>query len=49
MRIYVIHDLKTLAIDPVAERIDAVVSGHSHKLVIAKNGEVTARIVELQA
>ena len=28
--IYVLHDLKTLRIDPIARRIDVVVSGHSH-------------------
>jgi putative phosphoesterase len=28
--IYVLHDLKTLQIDPVARSIDVVVSGHSH-------------------
>jgi hypothetical protein len=28
--IYVLHDLKTLRIDPVARGIDVVVSGHSH-------------------
>lgn len=30
-RIYVIHDLSELDLDPAAERIDVVVSGHSHK------------------
>jgi putative phosphoesterase len=29
--IYVIHDLKTLAIDPAAAGVRVVVSGHSHK------------------
>jgi putative phosphoesterase len=28
--IFVVHDLKTLRIDPVALGIDVVVSGHSH-------------------
>ena len=28
--IYVLHDLKTLQIDPIARGIDVVVSGHSH-------------------
>lgn len=32
--IYVLHDLKTLRIDPVAEGIDMIVSGHSHKAAI---------------
>lgn len=30
-RIFVIHDLATLAIDPCAAGIDVVVSGHSHR------------------
>ncbi|PPE75305.1 YfcE family phosphodiesterase [Solimonas fluminis] len=30
-RLYLIHDLKALRIDPAAERIDAVISGHSHR------------------
>ncbi len=30
-RLYLIHDLKELPIDPAAERIDAVISGHSHR------------------
>jgi putative phosphoesterase len=32
--IYVVHDLKTLHIDPVAEHVDVIVSGHSHKPAI---------------
>ena len=28
--IYVLHDLKTLQIDPIARGIDVVASGHSH-------------------
>jgi putative phosphoesterase len=31
IRVYVIHDLATLAIDPTAERMDVVVAGHSHR------------------
>lgn len=31
LRLYLIHDLKQLAIDPVAEGIDVVLTGHSHK------------------
>jgi len=27
---YVLHDLKTLSIDPVANGIDVIISGHSH-------------------
>ena len=30
-RLYLIHDLRELRIDPAAERIDAVISGHSHR------------------
>ena len=29
--LYVLHDLKRLAIDPRAEAIDVVIAGHSHK------------------
>lgn len=29
--VLMLHDLKTLAIDPAAEGVDAVVSGHSHR------------------
>jgi uncharacterized protein len=32
--IYVLHDLKTLCIDPVAQGVDVIVSGHSHKSAI---------------
>ena len=32
--IYVLHDLKTLRINPVAEGIDMIISGHSHKATI---------------
>ncbi|MBR1165172.1 MULTISPECIES: metallophosphoesterase family protein [Bradyrhizobium] len=28
--VYVLHDLKAMSIDPVAQGIDVVVSGHSH-------------------
>src|SRR6201992_2388888 len=36
--IYVLHDLKTLQVDPVARGIDVVVSGHSHmpKIITAR-------------
>jgi len=30
-RFYLLHDLKTLAIEPVAAGIDVVVAGHSHQ------------------
>jgi putative phosphoesterase len=28
--LYILHDLKTLQIDPIARGVDVVVSGHSH-------------------
>ena len=31
VRLYVLHDVKTLAVDPRATSIDAVIAGHSHK------------------
>ncbi|MCJ1883415.1 metallophosphatase family protein [Pseudomonas sp. LA21] len=31
LRLFLIHDLKQLAIDPRAEGIDVVLAGHSHK------------------
>ena len=31
LRLYLIHDLKQLAIDPRAEGFDVVLAGHSHK------------------
>lgn len=31
LRFYLLHDLKTLALDPLAAGFDAVLSGHSHK------------------
>lgn len=36
-RLYLLHDLNTLAVDPVAEGIDAVISGHSHKPKISED------------
>ncbi|GHD62646.1 phosphoesterase [Thalassobaculum fulvum] len=30
-RLHLLHDLNALALDPAAEGIDAVISGHSHK------------------
>lgn len=37
---HVLHDLKTLSIDPVAEGVDVIVSGHSHKAAIETTGGV---------
>lgn len=39
-RIYVLHDLAALAIDPVAEGIDVVIYGHSHRPTIERRGRV---------
>ncbi len=35
VRLYILHDVKTIAIDLRAEGIDAVVAGHSHKPALA--------------
>jgi putative phosphoesterase len=40
VRIFVIHDLAELAVDPVAIGIDIVVCGHSHRPVIERRGSV---------
>lgn len=39
-RIHVVHDVKTLTIDPVAANVRVVVSGHSHKPSIQERGRV---------
>jgi putative phosphoesterase len=39
-RILVVHDLATLDVDPQAERIDVVVSGHSHRPSMEKRATV---------
>ena len=31
VRLYVLHDVKTLAVDPKATAMDAVIAGHSHR------------------
>jgi uncharacterized protein len=31
LRVYITHDVKTMKIDPVAERVDVVIAGHSHQ------------------
>lgn len=38
--LYVLHDLKTLAVDPAAAGHRAVISGHSHKARIEERGGV---------
>jgi hypothetical protein len=40
-RLYVLHDLAALAIDPVAEGIDVVIAGHSHRPSITRRDGVT--------
>jgi uncharacterized protein len=40
LSIYVLHDLNTLQIDPAAEGIDVVVSGHSHAPKVETIGSV---------
>ena len=35
VRLYVLHDVKTLAVDPRATAIAAVIAGHSHKPTLA--------------
>lgn len=39
-RIHVLHDLKQLAIDPVREGVQVVVSGHSHKPLVDRRDGV---------
>ncbi|MGK6308761.1 metallophosphoesterase family protein [Variovorax sp. DT-64] len=40
LRLYVIHDLAELAIDPAAEGVRVVVSGHSHRPKAEERGGV---------
>jgi putative phosphoesterase len=40
VRLYVLHDLKQLAIDPVAAGVNVVVSGHSHRPLVEEHGGV---------
>ena len=39
-RLYILHDVNALGIDPVSEGIDVVISGHSHKPRIAEEDGV---------
>lgn len=39
-RLMMLHDVNTLAIDPAAEAIDVVVSGHSHRPKVDRHGGV---------
>lgn len=40
VRILIVHDLVTLDVDPQAERIDVVVSGHSHRPRVERRASV---------
>ena len=40
VRVYVIHDIAGLAMDPAAEGFHAVVSGHSHKPAVVRRDGV---------
>jgi len=40
VRIHVLHDLAQLAIDPAASKVQVVVSGHSHKPLVAQRDGV---------
>ena len=40
VRIYVLHDVSDLAVDPKAEELSAVVSGHSHRPAAEVRGGV---------
>jgi putative phosphoesterase len=39
-RLYILHDVNALSVDPVSERIDVVISGHSHKPKISEHNGV---------
>ena len=39
-RLHIVHDVKTLAIEPAASGIDVVIAGHSHKPSIGVRGDV---------
>lgn len=40
VRVCVIHDLKAFDIDPERERIDVVISGHSHRPAVERRGRL---------
>ena len=40
VQVHVLHDLRELAIDPVAEGVHVVVSGHSHRPRVEERGGV---------
>ena len=31
LRMHITHDVKTMSIDPIAEKVDVVIAGHSHQ------------------
>ena len=39
-RLYVIHDVAALPVDPAALRVAAVIAGHSHKPAATRRGDV---------
>jgi putative phosphoesterase len=41
LHMYLLHDVKTLGIDPLAEHIDIVIAGHSHQPRIDTQNGVT--------
>jgi len=40
VRLHVLHDLAGLALDPLQEGVDAVITGHSHKPRVEQRGPV---------
>jgi hypothetical protein len=40
MALYVLHDIKTLDLDPTAAGFAAVISGHSHRPALVKRQQV---------
>ncbi len=40
VRLHILHDVKSLAVDPQAAAIDAVIAGHSHKPSLVKQGGI---------
>lgn len=40
VRIHVLHDVKQLAIDPIAEHVNVVIAGHSHSPLIDRRDGV---------
>ena len=40
LKIYILHDLKEINIDPARKNYDVVISGHSHKPLITEKEDV---------